>query len=367
MKDVCFIRSRLTGKRSLLERLEELLEAAGLEFVRPRDLVGIKLSFGERGNTAFLRPPFVRRVVDTLKARGAKPFLTDSNTLYHGHRTNSVDHLILAEEHGFGLTQVGAPIIMADGLRSESYLETDVNLKHFRQVKVGSVVGEMDALVSLSHFKGHLACAFGGTLKNIGMGLGSRSMKQLMHSGTVRPEFADQAACTGCARCATVCQQGVIHIESGKAHFMYERCVGCAECIPACPEEALKILWTEKPEILGEKIAETTYGVLHRLSERCLFVNFLLDITPDCDCFPYNDDPIVPDIGILASRDPVAIDQASVDLFNAEESFAASQIGRRPAGEDKLVALCPEVNWRRQLEYAEEIGLGSRRYRLVDM
>ncbi|HNR37466.1 MAG TPA: DUF362 domain-containing protein [Acidobacteriota bacterium] len=367
MKDVFFIRSRLTGKRSLLDRLEKLLEAAGLEFIRPRDLVGIKLSFGERGNTAFLRPPFVRRVVDTLKARGAKPFLTDSNTLYHGHRTNSVDHLILAEEHGFGLTQVGAPIIMADGLRSESYLETEVNLKHFRQVKVGSVVGEMDALVSLSHFKGHLACAFGGTLKNIGMGLGSRSMKQLMHSGTVRPEFSDRAACTGCARCATVCQYGAIHIKSGKAHFTYERCVGCAECIPACPEEALKILWAEKPEVLGEKIAETTYGVLHRLNERCLFVNFLLDITPDCDCFPYNDDPIVPDIGILASRDPVAIDQASVDLLNAEESIAVSQIGRRPAREDKLAALCPDVNWQRQLEYAEEIGLGSRRYRLVEM
>jgi hypothetical protein len=367
MHDVYFVDCRTASKQSLLDRLERLLNAAGLDFIRPRDLVGIKLSFGERGNTAFLRPPFVRRVVDKIKACGAKPFLTDSNTLYHGHRTNSVDHLVLAEEHGFGLAQVGAPIVMADGLRSESWLETEVNLRHFQKVRFGSVVGEMDALVSLAHFKGHLACGFGGTLKNIGMGLGSRAMKQQMHSGTVRPEFDSRDACTGCGRCVTVCLHGAIRVTAGKAQFAYERCIGCAECIPACPEGALKILWSEKPEVLGEKIAETTLGVVRQLKGRCLYVNFLLDITPDCDCFPFNDNPIAPDIGILASRDPVAVDHASVDLLNAEESSPASRIGRRPGGEDKLAALYPEIDWRRQLQYAEEIGLGGCRYRLVSL
>ena len=367
MSTVYFVSSKLERRLSLLDKLEHLIQAAGLDFVRPRDLVGIKLSFGEQGNTAFLRPVFVRRVVDMVHRRGGKAFLTESNTLYHGQRTNSVDHLSLAIAHGFGLAQVGAPIIMADGLRSESSVEVEVGLKHFQKVKYGSIVHEMDSLISLAHFKGHLLCSFGGTLKNIGMGLGSRAMKQLMHCGTVRPEFVKVAMCTGCGRCVTVCQQAAIRLEGGKARFDHARCVGCADCIPACPEGALRISWAEKAEVVGEKIAEVTFGILRRFQGRSLFVNFLLDITPDCDCFGYNDNPIVPDIGIMASTDPVALDMASVDMLNAQESIAGTRIGRHARRKDKLAALHPDVDWQAQLRYAEEIGLGHTAYTVQEV
>jgi uncharacterized protein len=367
MSTVYFVSSRIRGQKGLVDKLGDLLGAAGMDFIRPRDLVGIKLSFGERGNTAFLRPQFVRKVVDLVKAQGGKPFLTDTNTLYHGQRTNSVDHLTLAVEHGFGLAQVGAPLIMADGLRSESVAEEEVNLRHFQTVKFGQLVKEMDALISLAHFKGHLVSGFGGAIKNIGMGLGSRAMKQRMHSGSVLPEFVKLELCTGCGRCVAVCRHGAVRLEEGHARFLHDACVGCADCIPACPEQCLKITWTEKPEVLGEKMVETCYGIVRRFAGRCLYVNFLLDISPDCDCFPWCDNPIVPNVGIVASTDMIAVDQASADLLNAQESIPASKIGRRGKAEDKLAALHPEIDWRAHLRYGEEIGLGSCAYELVEI
>lgn len=367
MSKVYFTSSRLKKKRSALDKLGDVVEAAGLDFFKPNDLVGIKLGFGEKGNTAYLRPPFVRRVVDMVKARGGKPFLTDSNTLYHGKRANSVDHLLLADEHGFGISQIGAPVILADGLRSGSTMEVEVNLRHFKRVKFGGIIGETDALISLAHFKGHMVCGFGGTIKNVGMGLGSRAMKQLMHSGSIRPEYERAGSCTRCGRCVAACRHRAIVLGKTEAEFDHALCVGCADCIPACPFECLKVTWTEKPEVVGEKTVETAYGVIKALGGRCLYVNFLLDITPDCDCFPFNDNPIVPDIGIVASRDPVAVDQASADLVNAQESIPGSVIGRKARKEDKWHYLHPEIDWRAHLRYAEEIGLGSTAYELEEV
>lgn len=367
MSKVFFINARLKKNRSLVERMGPLLEAAGLDFIRTGDLTAVKLSFGERGNTAFLRPVFVRKAVDMIKAKGGKPFLTDTNTLYHGSRTDSVDHVSLAVEHGFGLAQTGAPVIMADGLRSESWTKVDVGLKHFKHVKLGSVVREADALVSLAHFKGHMLLGFGGTLKNLGMGLGSRSQKQLMHGGAVRPEFVKGVKCIGCGRCVEVCLQGAVQVHKGRARFDPDRCVGCADCIAACPARCLRILWTEKPEVVGEKTVETACGVLRLMKDKALFVNVILDVSPECDCFPFADVPVSPNIGIVASRDPVAVDQAAADLVNARESIPGSAIGKKGRHEDKIRAVHPEVDWRVHLHYAETIGLGSCSYELVEL
>ncbi len=366
MSKVYFASARLKKETSILDRLGQLMEAAGLEFVKPGALTGVKMSFGERGNTAFLRPMYVKATVDKLKAHGAKPFLTDSNTLYHGSRTDSVEHVSLAIEHGFGFAQTGAPIIMADGLRSDSWVEVDVDLKHFRSVRVGSIVPEMDALVSLAHFKGHLLVGFGGALKNVGMGLGSRTMKQRMHAGTILPVFEKGNKCVACGRCAEVCRYGAVTIDE-TAVFDHSKCIGCADCISSCPYKCLKIHWNEKPEAVGEKTVETAFGVHKILKGKCLYINVILDVTPDCDCFPFSDAPMVPDVGIVVSRDPVAADMAAADLVNAQESFTGCAIGKSAAHDDKWRLLHPEVDWKAHLRYAESIGLGSCSYELVTL
>ncbi len=366
MKSKVYFYPSEIGKRriGLAEKVLVGLKKLGSDFVNSGDRVAIKLSFGEEGNTAFLRHIYVKKVVDFVKESGGKPFLTETSTLYHGMRTDAIDHTTLAILHGFGYAQVGAPIIMADGLASEHNVNVEINLKHFKELKVGGVLKVTDALISLAHFKGHLVAGFGGTIKNIGMGLVGRSSKQRMHASSVRPEFKNRDCCTGCGVCADVCQFDAIEIVDGKANFDYEKCQGCADCIPACPQNCLKILWSEKPENLGEKMVEGVYAVL-KLVKKAIFVNFLLDITPDCDCFSYSDNPIVPDLGILFSRDPIAIDVASCDLLKSVEGIPRSKIGRKGKKVDKIRALHPEIDWFAHLKYGEEIGLGSTEYELI--
>jgi uncharacterized Fe-S center protein len=362
---VYLARARGTAHLDLVGKTAKLVEKAGLEFVKPGDLVAVKMHFGEAGNTYFVRPPLVRAVVEAIKSKGGAPFLTDTNTLYRHRRHNAVEHLRLAVEHGFGIAQVGAPVIIADGLSSHDCVEVEVGLTHFKTIRVASATYHCDALVSLSHFTGHLATGFGATLKSISMGLGGRAAKQMMH-GIVRPEYKSEDACTGCGTCVDACPApGAVTVEGGKAQFDHAKCWGCAECIIHCPTGALRILWNEAPERVGEKMAEVAYAVLKRHRGRCLFVNFLLDISSDCDCLNWADVPIVPDIGIVASQDPVAVDQASADLVNAAEGIADSALeSGHASGEDKFRGVRPSIDWTRQLEYAEEVGLGTRRYKL---
>jgi uncharacterized Fe-S center protein len=258
-------------------------------------------------------------------------------------------------------------VIIADGLTSKDYCEVTVNLKHFKTVKYGSVAHYADSLICLSHFKGHLAAGFGGAIKNLGMGLGSRSMKQRMHA-SVRPEFTKGAKCTGCGECFRVCEFDAICIVEKKARFDFEKCSGCGECIVTCPEQCLKILWNESPAGVGEKMVETCAAILKKKKDKALFFNFLIDITPDCDCFPWNDHPFAPNIGILASHDPIAIDQASADLVTEAGVLPASDLdGKAGKGQDKFRALRPNVDWTIHLKYGEEIGLGSTQYERIDI
>jgi uncharacterized Fe-S center protein len=365
---VCFanLRARRDAE-SLLAKVGRLFDRAGLGQVIARgDLVGIKLHFGERGNTAFLRPIFVRQVVDRVKKAGGKPFLVDSNTLYLGSRHNAVDHLTTAIQNGFAYAVVGAPLIIGDGLRGKDYREIEVNLRHCQAVRLAANVIGADALIVVSHVKGHLVAGFGGAIKNLAMGGASRGGKQLMHS-SLRPEV-EAAKCRGCGNCARWCPAGAIVLAEGRAVLDPKKCEGCGECPVNCTFGAIKIQWNEATAIVQERMAEFVYGFHQEKPGKIGYLNFLLDISPDCDCFAWSDAPIVPDIGILASTDPVAIDQASYDLVKAQTGFAASALQENHApGKDKFAGVHRGVDPTIQLAYAERLGLGSRDYELIEV
>ncbi len=386
---VFFTDFKANSRENLLEKLARLITTAGLgDVLEENDLTGIKLHFGEKGNTAFIRPPFIRRIVEAIRENGATPFLTDANTLYAGTRSDTVSHITTAVANGFSYSSMdNAPIVIADGLRGKSETAVRVDLKHCKEVYIGSEIVGADALISVAHFKGHELSGFGGTLKNLGMGCASRKGKLDQHS-TVSPKIKKKK-CIGCGECADNCpaeaitlaaekvthgkeaiplgEGTIIHGEK-KATIDPDRCIGCGECIIRCPTGAVNIRWNQSVPVFLEKMMEYTQGVLQGKEGKALYINFITDISPACDCLPYNDSPIVRDIGIVASTDPVAIDQASADLVNAEEAFAGTCLKHNTLpGEDKFKGLYPDVDWEVQLDYAETIGLGTRKYDLVKL
>ena len=362
---VYFSDLRTTVKENLFAKLARLLDRAGIEDVVPNHgLVAIKLHFGEKGNTAFIRPIFLREVVEKVKELGASPFLTDSNTLYAGTRGDSVSHITTALENGFAYAVINAPVIIADGLRGASYAEVQVNGEYIKTAYIGKDIVEADAFLSVAHFKGHELAGFGGTIKNVGMGCAARRGKLEQHSD-MSPKVK-RKKCVGCGDCVAHCSQGAITIVDKKARIDEAKCIGCGECIIVCPNKAIDIRWSQDVELFQKKMVEYTAAVLKGKEKRSLFVNFLTAISPACDCYGHSDAPIVHDIGIVASRDPVAIDQASVDLVNSQRAAEGSCIskGGEP-GEDKFRAIYPKIDWAIQLEYAERLGLGSREYELI--
>ncbi|MCP4689414.1 MAG: DUF362 domain-containing protein [Desulfobacterales bacterium] len=361
---VYFMDLRATYKVNLLTKLGRLLDAAGLDdVIKKRDLTAVKLHFGEPGNLAFIRPVFLREIVKKIKGSGGAPFLTDANTLYAGARRDAPHHLKAAIQNGFDYAVVDAPVIIADGLRGKSETAVKVGGKHFDSVYIGSEIVEADALVSVAHFKGHELSGFGGTLKNLGMGAASRKGKLAQHSG-VSPKIT-RKKCVGCGECIEHCAENAISMleVERKAEIRQEKCVGCGECIIVCPNEAVNPQWSKDIPVFLEKMMEYTHGVLKNKKGKSLFVNFIMDISPKCDCLPSNDAPIVRDIGVVASTDPVAIEQASVDLVNGEPALSSCCLKRNTApGEDKFKGLFPKTDWAIQLDYAESLGLGVREY-----
>ena len=362
---VYFIDFRADHQNNFMSKLERLLDACGLaNVVSQRDLTAVKLHFGEMGNAAFIRPIYLRKIVAAVKQAGGIPFLTDANTLYSGTRSDAPRHLTTAIQNGFAYAVVEAPLVIADGLRGKSEVPVDVNGRHFESVYIGKEIVEADAFISVAHFKGHELSGFGGAIKNTGMGCASRKGKLAMHS-TVSPQI-NAENCIGCGECVDHCSQSALSLVQDQAVVDDGRCIGCGECILICPQAAIEIKWDQEIPVFLEGMAEYTAGVLKHKTGKALFVNFIMDVSPACDCYPANDAPIVKNIGVVASSDPVAADQAAVDLVNAEPGLAGTQlsVNTEPGG-DKFRGLYPKVDWSIQLEYGQNIGLGSRAYELV--
>lgn len=337
--------------KGLLDKTGALLRAAGLgDRIPPKALTAVKLHFGEKGNTAFIRPIFIRRIVEEIVVAGGKPFLTDTNTLYVGTRSNAVDHLATAITNGFAFSVAGAPLVIADGIRGESFVRVPVNGRDCREVSIGAEIARADAMVVVSHFKGHELSGFGGALKNLGMGCASRAGKLVQHS-TVGPDI-DPEGCTACGTCVAHCPSGAIRVIDLKAVISAEECIGCADCIVVCPEKTIHVDWNEASPLVQRKMVDHALGAVAGKEGSVLYVNFVTQISPCCDCYGFNDRPIAPDVGILASADPVALDQACADLVI------------RAAGSDPFRKTHPTVDWTVQLSYAEEVGLGTRAYQL---
>jgi hypothetical protein len=363
--DVYFagLRAREPGQ-STVAKIRKLFDCAGFgECIVPGAPAAIKLHFGEQGNDSYISPVFVRQVVDKVRESGGRPFLTDSNTLYLGSRADAVDHITTAIEHGFSYATVRAPVLIADGLAGRNVREVEIEKKHFNRVLISGDIADVRSLIVLSHFKGHDPAGFGGAIKNLGMGCAPPAGKQEQHSA--RP-ITIEGRCIGCGKCMLVCPRSALSLDEGKACIEKELCIGCFECMTICPERAIDIDWKTEIPVFLERIVEYAFGAAK--GKNAGYMNFLTHITPDCDCVGWSDAAIVPDIGILASRDPVAIDAAGFDLVNRQpglrKSFLMTNLGE---GEDKFKGMRRVTDGYRQIRYAEEIGLGSGSYRLVEI
>lgn len=374
---VYFTNLRASQTGNLLQKLERLVKRAGMEQIDFKDkFVAVKIHFGEFGNVAYIRPNYAAVIVRLIKELGGKPFLTDANTLYSGSRSNAVDHLHTAMVNGFNPIAVDCDVIIADGLRGKDERVVDVQGTYCPEPRIGAAIAEADIVVSLTHFKGHEMAGFGGTVKNLGMGSGSVAGKKDMHA-TAQPRV-EEDKCIGCKICEKNCAHDAIHVTDKKASIEYNKCVGCGQCVAICKSEAAVMGSTESGEILNYKIAEYTKAVLK--DKPNFHVSFIMNVSPECDCWGHNDAAVVPDLGMAASFDPVALDQACADLVNKAPMLHTSNVLTDKCEEhdhehchchehadDKFHMLHPNTNWQAGLRYCEEIGVGTRDYELIEM
>lgn len=338
--------------QSLCERLQRLLVGEDLlASVEARDVVAIKTHFGESPKLGFARPLYLKMLGDAIRTKGGAPFLTETSTLYKGNRSDAISHLVHAHSQGFGVRETGMPIIMADGLFGDEEHSVPVAGRQYKNVKVAALLAKCNGLVVVSHFTGHLAAGFGAAMKNIGMGLASRKGKMAQHS-TAKPKIVAKK-CTGCETCVQWCPQDAIAMnDAGVAVIDAKLCIGCGECLAMCRFDAVKYNWGATYEDLQKKVVEHAMGVCSLFPGKGLYVNVLTRISKDCDCMGHTFEQVAPDIGILVSRDPVALDAASVDLVEQRTGKAISQ-------------LAYDIPYRFQIDYAVELGFGSREYELV--
>jgi len=345
-------------------KLTRLVKAAGIEQIDFKNkFVAIKIHFGEPGNLAFLRPNYATAVAALVKKLGGKPFLTDANTLYAGGRKNALDHLDSAAYNGFTPQTVGCNVIIADGLKGTDEAHVAVkNGEYVKHAKIGRAVMDADIVISLNHFKGHEVAGFGGALKNIGMGCGSRAGKMEMHSAG-KPTVKT-SKCIGCGACYRICAVAAPEIKNGKAKINHGKCTGCGMCIGVCPVDAVTPAFDEAFDVMNKKVAEYTAAVLEGRPH--FHISLAIDISPYCDCHSENDAPIVPNVGMFASFDPVAIDCACADAVNKMPVNPHSVLGEKERKHgDHFTDTTETTNWRSAVEHAEKLGVGSQQYELV--
>ncbi len=367
MSEVYYINLRVKGRKGIPDKLKTLLKKSGMgKYINPGDLVAVKIHFGERGNIAYIHPVLVSVVVDMIKKSGGKPFLTDTNTLYVGSRSDAVTHIETALKNGFSYETVGAPIVIADGIKGSSSVDVEINLEQVKVAKIAHSIYHADSMVVMTHFKAHELSGFGGAIKNVGMGCASREGKLFQHGG-LSPKI-NEKKCTGCGTCSKWCTQGAIVLENKKARIVEEKCTGCGECIVSCPRGAVEIRWGKDIPVFQKRMTEYALAAVKNKPGKVYYLTFVMNVSPACDCYPFNDYPIVPDIGILASHDPVSIDQAAYDLVKNARGFENSSLSYAfSPGEDKFRDLYPEVDPEIQLSHGEKIGLGERNYKLIEI
>ena len=352
-------------------KLKKLLKKAGIGTIdMEQKFVAIKMHFGELGNVSFLRPNYARAVVEVVKELGGLPFLTDCNTLYPGSRKNALEHLYCAWENGFTPLTVGCPVLIGDGLKGTDDVRVPVKGgEYIKEAKIGRTIMDADVFISLTHFKGHEMTGFGGTMKNLGMGCGSRAGKKEQHSNG-KPHI-DPDKCRGCRRCQKECaNQGLeFDREARKMTVNEENCVGCGRCLGACSFDAISFSNDAAISELNCRMAEYAKAVVDGRPN--FHISLIVDVSPNCDCHGENDVPILPNIGMLASFDPVALDQACADACLAASPLPGSQLAKNMTApdfvdhHDHFVNSAPESEWESCLAHAEKIGLGSRKYNLI--
>ncbi|WP_020612762.1 DUF362 domain-containing protein [Sediminispirochaeta bajacaliforniensis] len=354
-------------------KLKKLLKRAGIGKIdMDGKFAAIKMHFGELGNISYLRPNYAKAVVDVVKELGGKPFLTDCNTMYPGSRKNAIEHLECAWENGFTPLTVGCPVLIGDGLKGTDDIAVPVSGgEYVKEARIGRTIMDADVFISLTHFKGHEMTGFGGTIKNIGMGCGSRAGKTDQHSSG-KPHI-DQALCRGCRRCERECANNGLEFDATakKMHVNQEHCVGCGRCLGACNFDAITFSGDNAVELLNRRMAEYTKAVLDGRPN--FHISLVVDVSPNCDCHGENDAPILPNLGMFASFDPLALDQACADACLKAAPLPGSQLSENMAKpgfidqHDHFINSTPESEWHTCLAHAEKIGIGTRDYELVIM
>ena len=361
---VYFTNFRTTYRENLPQKLNRLVRTAGMldQIDFEKKYAAIKIHFGEPGNLSYLRPNYAKVLVDLIQGCGGHAFLTDCNTLYVGRRKNALDHLDAAYENGYNPFATGCHVIIADGLKGTDEVLVPIDGEYVKEAKIGRAVADADIIISLNHFKGHECTGFGGALKNLGMGCGSRAGKMEMHSAG-KPHVSSKR-CVGCGACTKTCAHEAITVTDKKASINHDRCVGCGRCIGVCPMDAVLPAHDESNDILNRKIAEYAYAVVK--DKPNFHINLVVDVSPNCDCHSENDAPIVPNVGMFASFDPVALDLACADAVNQQPVLAGSILSEQTmVYNDRFTDTHPQTNWMAAIDHGVKLGLGSREYELI--